>query len=186
MDYADDVVLTMIEGDILGTNAIEELALVDQGQSDNISRLTSDRDRLRGEVEKLVGSIALGEAPASIVSAIRDRELEIARLEVRIRSPKQAPNIERLRDALTQRAAEWKETLRSEPKVARLLLRRIIGPLVLHDESQRPDFIKADAMVTPGLIDGLAEVPTVRVGDPGRVFLQDVASPAGIEPASRP
>ena len=74
---------------------------------------------------------------------------------------------------MTQRAAEWRVTLRSEPKVARLLLRRLIGPLVLYDESTRPDFVKADAVVKTGLIDGLAEI-------------QDVASPPGFEPGFQP
>ena len=78
------------------------------------------------------------------MSAIREREQEIDRLDVRIRTPKQAPNIERLREALTQRAAEWRETLRAaewretlraEPKVARLLIRRLISPLELYDAS---------------------------------------------------
>ena len=109
-------------------------------------------------------SIASGVPADTVAPGIRERELEIARLEVRLRTPRQQPNIERLRDALTQRAAEWKATLRAEPKVARLLLRRLIGPLVLYDESTRPDFIKADAVVKTGLIDGLAEtecgVPT--------------------------
>jgi hypothetical protein len=166
MSLADNVVLDMIEGEILGTKFIEELlALVDQGTADNVNRLTADRDRLRGEVEKLVGSIALGEAPASIVAAIRERELEIARLEARLRTPREPPNIERLREALTQRATEWRAALRSEPKVARLLLRRLIGPLELYDaslpEHQMPDFIKADAEVRTGLIDGLAEIQHV-------------------------
>ena len=170
MAFADDIVLDMVEGDILGTQFIEELlALVDQGESDNVARLTADRDRLRGEVENLVGSIAAGVPADTVAPGIRERELAIARLEVRLRTPREQPNIEKLRDALTQRAAEWKATLRSEPKVARLLLRQLIGPLVLYDESTRPDFIKADAPVKPGLIDGLAE-------------MQDVASPRGILP----
>ena len=134
-----------------------------------VARLTADRDRLCGEVENLVGSIAAGVPADTVAPAIREREVEIARLEVRIRTPREQPNIEKLRDALTQRAAAWKATLRSEPKVARLLLRRLIGPLVLYDESTRPDFIKADAVVKPGLLDGLAEI-------------QDVASPTGFEP----
>jgi len=142
---------------------------MDQGTSDNVARLTADRDRVRGEVENLVRSIAAGVPADTVAPSIRERELEIARLEVRLRTPRQQPNIERLRDALTQRAAEWRVTLRSEPKVARLLLRRLIGPLVLYDESTRPDFIKADAVVKTGLIDGLAEI-------------QDVASPPGFEP----
>ncbi len=170
---ADGIVLDMIEGDILGTKFIEELlAMVDQGVFDNVARLTTDRDRLRGEVENLVRSIAAGVPPETVASGIRERELEISRLESRIRTPRQQPQIEKLRDALTQRAAEWRATLRSEPKVARLLLRRLIGPLVLYDESTRPDFIKADCMVKTGLIDGLAEI-------------QDVASPRGFKPVSQ-
>jgi hypothetical protein len=54
-----------------------------------------------------------------------------------------------------QRAAEWKVTLREEPKVARLLLRRLIGPLVLTDDSQRPDWIDAEAEIKDGLLDGI-------------------------------
>ena len=162
MAFADDIVLDMVEGDILGTKFIEELlAMVDQGESDNVARLTADRDRLRGEVENLVGSIASGVPADTVAPGIREREVEISRIEVRLRTPRQQPNIEKLRDALTQRAAEWKATLRSEPKVARLLLRRLIGPLVLYDESTRPDFIKADAVVKPGLLDGLAEIQDV-------------------------
>lgn len=166
----------MVEGEVLGTRFIEELlVMVDQGESDNIAHLTRERDRLRGEITNFVGCIATGKAgaPDAIAQAIRDRELEVARLEMRLRSPRQAPNIERLREALTLRAAEWRVTLRSEPKVARLLLRRLIGPLELHDESKRPDFVRADTMLKTGLIDGLAEI-------------QVVASPSGIEPESRP
>jgi site-specific DNA recombinase len=175
MSFADDVVLDMVEGVVLGRAYIEELlAMVHQNETDGLVRLAADRDRLRGEVEKLVGSIALGQAPASIVSAIRERELEVARLEARFRAPKrEAPNLERLREALEQRAAEWKQTLREEPKVARLLLRRLIGPLELYDESTRPDFIEADTVLKTGLIDGLAEI-------------QQVASPPGFEPGFQP
>jgi hypothetical protein len=69
-----------------------------------------------------------------------------------------------------QRAAEWKVTLREEPKVARLLLRRLIGPLVLTDDSQRPDWIDAEAEIKDGLLDGI----------------HDVASPTGFEPVFWP
>ena len=126
--------------------------MVDRGKSDNVARLTLDRGRLRGEVENLVGSIAAGVPADTVAPGIRERELDIARLEVRLRTPREQPNIEKLRDALTQRAAAWKATLRSEPKVARLLLRRLIGPLALYDESTRPDFVKADAEVRPNCL----------------------------------
>ncbi len=116
-------------------------------------------------------SVAAGVPADSVAPGIRQRETEIAHLEVRLRAPrKEAPNLEKLREALEQRAAEWRQTLRSEPKVARLLIRRLIGPLELYDASlpqwQMPDFIKADCVVKTGLIDGLAEI-------------HDVASPTG-------
>jgi hypothetical protein len=68
-----------------------------------------------------------------------------------------------------QRAAEWKVTLREEPKVARLLLRRLIGPLVLTDDSQRPDWIDAEAEIKDGLLDGIH-----------LDGIHDVASPSGM------
>ena len=61
---------------------------------------------------------------------------------------------------MEQRAAEWKQTLREKPKVARPL-RRLIGPLELYDESTRPDFIEADTVLQTGLIEGLAEIQQV-------------------------
>ena len=175
IDYTDDVVLEMIEGEVLGQRYIEELlAMVGHIEVDHTGRLTSDRDRLRGEVERLVASIASGVSPAAFAPAIREREAQIAQLEVKLRQPHPvAPDVARLREALTQRAAEWKQILRSEPKVARLLLRRLIGPLVMVDESTRPDFIEAVADVKPALLDGIHSV-------------EKMASPAGFEPVSWP
>ena len=126
----------------------------------------SGAEAIRRWERERAAAIAAGVPADTVAPAIRERELEIPRIEVRLRTASAAANIERLRDALTQRATEWKATLRAEPKVARLLLRRLIGPLVLYDESARPDFIKADAVVKTGLIDGLAEI-------------QHVASPTG-------
>ena len=58
---------------------------------------------------------------------------------------------------------------RAEPKIARLVLRRLIGPIELHDESTRPDFVpyvRWEAAPTPDrLADGLVRL---------------VASPAGL------
>lgn len=45
--------------------------------------------------------------------------------------------------ALTQQAAEWREILRSGyPAQAPQVLRDVIGPIELHDESTVPDYIK--------------------------------------------
>jgi hypothetical protein len=157
MAETDGIVLDMLEGDVLGTKFIEELiGMVYQGQLEDRSRLAADRERLRGEVENLIHSIAAGVPAETVAPGIRARELEISRLEVRLRAPlPEAPRNDELREALLQRAADWRATLRTEPGVARVLVRRLIGPLVLYDESTRPDFIKADAVAKPSLLDGL-------------------------------
>jgi hypothetical protein len=54
---------------------------------------------------------------------------------------------------MTQRAAEWRVTLRSEAPVARLLLRRLVGPLTLWDATDSK--VNADVPATAGLLDGL-------------------------------
>jgi len=66
--------------------------------------------------------------------------------------------MEKLLDASMQRAAEWEATLREAPRVARLLLRRSIGPLVLTDDSQRPDWIDAEAEINTRWLDGIHDV----------------------------
>ena len=63
--------------------------------------------------------------------------------------------LDEIRDALLQRAENWRVTLRAEPQVARVLVRRLIGPLLLYDESTRPEFIRAEAEVKHGLLDGI-------------------------------
>ena len=116
----------------------------------------------------LVRSIAVGVPADTVAPGIRERELEISRLEVRLRAPrKEAPNIEALRAALTQRADEWRATLRAEPKVARLLIRHLIGPLELPEDSPRPEWIEGVAEVKTGLLDGLHDVASLPGFEPG-------------------
>jgi DNA invertase Pin-like site-specific DNA recombinase len=192
MEDTDRIVLDMLEGDVLGTNFVEELlGMVDQGQLEDRSRLASDRERLRGEVENLIRSIAAGVPAETVAPGIRARELEISRLEVRLRAPvPEAPRIDELREALLQRAEDWRTTLRTEPHVARVLVRRLIGPLVLYDESTRPDFVKADAVVKPGLLEGIVPHGAYnRLASPenpaGDVYTR-MASPPGFEPGFQP
>jgi hypothetical protein len=63
--------------------------------------------------------------------------------------------------------------LRAEPKIARLLVRRLIGPLTMWEEP-RPDFIRWESNPTPeALLVGL-------------VSTLQVASPTGFEPVFWP
>ena len=109
--------------------------------------------------------------PADTVApAINQRQAEIAKLDVALRAPRQAPpNIEKLRAALALRAEQWKAELRAEPKVARLVLRRLVGPLTLFEPA--PEWCRWEAQPKTDLLEGLVQLGT---------------SPAGFEPAFWP
>ena len=132
--------------------------------------LLAERNQLQTEVDRLVASIAAGVPADTVAPLIQTKQATIRKLDTRLRAPKVPRlNHERLRAALDQRAAQWKADLRAEPQIARMMLRRLIGPLTLWDESERPEWIKWEAVPTTELLDGLATL--------------QVASPAGFEPA---
>jgi hypothetical protein len=80
------------------------------------------------------------------------------------------PNIDKLRDALHQRAEQWKAELRAEPKVARLLLRRLVGPLTLWDATEpSAAWIDCETSVSDAMLDGLVDA------------VHHMASPAGFD-----
>jgi site-specific DNA recombinase len=172
----DDAVLDMVEGEVLGTRFIEELlALVDRGEADNTALLTAERARVQQEISNLLDLVASGVSTETLAPKIREREAQLARLDAQLRTPRvQPPNIETLRAALEQRAAQWRAELREAPTVARVLLRRLVGPLTVWDASE-PDAAWTDweTTLTPALLEGL-------------VPIQVVASPTGFEPVSWP
>ena len=129
-------------------------------------RVQGDRDRLQRELMNLSEAIALGTITnAEAAAAVQPRRDDLARIEAQLRRPRVVPpDIAKVRAALKLRAAEWKADLRAEPHVARLVLRRLVGPLTLWDESKRPDFVKWEAQPTTGLVDGLA--PTLEGSSP--------------------
>jgi hypothetical protein len=181
MASTDEAVLEMIEGEVLGTTFIEEpLALVDKGEADNTALLTADRERLQREVSNLMDLVANGIPADTVAPKIRERESSIARLDTILRTPRQAPpNIDRLRDALQQRASQWKAELRAEPHVARLLLRRLVGPLTLWDAAE-PDaaFVEWETSVSPALLEGLAPIHVV--ASPPGANVDDVGAVRGV------
>jgi hypothetical protein len=62
----------MVKDVVLGTKFIEALlSLVDQGERDDSARLMGDFERLRGEAERLIASIAAGLSSDTIAPAIR-------------------------------------------------------------------------------------------------------------------
>jgi site-specific DNA recombinase len=170
MRETDETILEMIDGEVLGTPFIEELlALVDKGEADQTAMLTAERDRLQREVNNLLDLVASGISADTIAPKIREREKEIATLDARLRRPRpERPNIDHLRAALEQRAADWKRDLRSEPQVARVLLRRLVGPLTLFDPADAEADVEWETLVNPAILEGLTPI-------------QVVASPPGFE-----
>lgn len=159
----DNVVLETVIDEALGTRYVDELLMMVETVPDETGRLTSDRDRLRKELNNLVESIALlGINAATVGPTIKKREEELARVEAALRRPRpERPDADKLRAALLQRAGEWREVLRTtvdektgEPKLARLLLRRMLGSLTLSG-AERPSFVKWDADVKPGILAGI-------------------------------
>jgi len=51
-----------------------------------------------------------------------------------------------LRKALEQKTKDWRKVLRSEPRLARMLLRRLVGPITLWKDEPLPRWLKRDAV----------------------------------------
>ena len=174
IEDTDDTVLSIIEGEVLGTKYIRELLSLVESAPDETEWLVAERDRLQTEVDNLVKSLAAGVPGDAVGPAIREKQSAIAKLEHKLRIPRVTRlDHERLKAALQQRAKEWKRELRAEPQIARMVLRRLVGPIVLHDEAKRPAFVQWEAQPTVGLLDGLAPPNWV-------------ASPPGFEPGFQP
>jgi DNA invertase Pin-like site-specific DNA recombinase len=157
IEQTDEAMLSVIEGEVLSPRFINELLGAVDGTGDDGDRLRATQEDLRAEVGRLVGLVAAGVSDTTVVPAIKQREAEIARIEARLRIPRPTPpDLVRLRAALEQRVETWRAELRQEPRMARLLLRRLVGPLTLHDDDGRPDFCRWRAAARPeGLLDGL-------------------------------
>jgi hypothetical protein len=129
---------------VLGEQYITELlSLVEGEPADEGERLAAERDRLRGEINNLVLSVAKGMPAETIAPVVREYEAEIAKLEAALARPRPAAiDKAQLRAALEQRTTEWRAALRAEPEVARIMIRRLIGPITVWHEEAVPAFIK--------------------------------------------
>jgi hypothetical protein len=57
------------------------------------------------------------------------------------------------------------------------VVRRLVAPIVLHDESTRPEWVKWETEPTTGLLEGLAPMPTLLVASPrgnARFFASEI------------
>ena len=167
----DNAVLQEVIDEALGTSYVEELLKMIETVPDETGRLTAERDRLRKELNNLGEAIALLGSGDGLMQKVKERQAELVKVEAKLRRPRpERPNVDAVRSALLHRAGEWRDVLRStvdektgEPKLARLLLRRMLGSLTLSGAA-RPEFVKWDADVKPGILAGI--VPTDLVASP--------------------
>ena len=160
----DNAVLQEVIDEALGTRYVDELLKMIETVPDETGRLEAERDRLRKELNNLAEAVAQLGSADGLVPKVKERQAELAKVEAALRRPRpQRPEADKVRAALLQRAGEWRETLRAEPKVARLVLRRMLGSLTLSG-AERPAFVKWDAPVKPGILEGI--VPTDLVASP--------------------
>ena len=158
MEETDDIILSVLEGEVLAPGFVDELMGLVDHTPDEGARLRAERDQLRVELGRLVALVAAGVASDTVADEIRQREQQVRTLDGRLRQHRPvAPDHTALRAALLQRADDWRAKLRAEPRVARQLVRGLMGPWVLHDDATRPDFIpRWQAETKPnGLFDGL-------------------------------
>jgi site-specific DNA recombinase len=156
--FADEVVLEAVEGELLGARYIAELLSMVEHTPDISLELIRQRDRLKGEVAYLVESIAAGVPAATVAPTIKDREKQIRSLEERLAAPRPGSvDREKLRAALERRTEEWKSILRTEPKMARSLLRRLVDPIQISETAEHRKIIAEwEAKPIPeGMFEGL-------------------------------
>ena len=156
MAKTDDDILSVIEHDFLSPRMIEDLLrLVDSGGAETTGLLRVEKERLETEIQNLVRSVAAGVPGEAVAPEIRKLKGQLAKVEVKLRVPRrEPPDLEKLRAALEQRSEQWKRDLRAEPQVARMLLRRLIGPVELW-EGDPPDYVRWEAKTdATALLDG--------------------------------
>jgi DNA invertase Pin-like site-specific DNA recombinase len=139
MDEMDQTVLDQVEGEMLSPRFVDQLLRMVEDTPDDNERLSAERDGLLAQKGNLVRSLAKGVSPEDVAPLLKELNAKIAKLESALNRPKPVNvNKAQLRAALEQRIAEWREVLRGEPHVARLLLRRLIGPITLWTDEPQP------------------------------------------------
>jgi hypothetical protein len=128
----DNTVLDQVEGEMMSPRFVDQLVRLTVDTPDENDRLAAEREDLLGQKERLVRSLASGVSAEDVAPVLKEINGRIAKIEAALRRPKPVVmNKARLRAALEQKIADWREVLRGEPRVARLLLRRLIGPITV-------------------------------------------------------
>ena len=171
-----------------GCQIVEDLlAAVDRDPQDDAHLVQAELAARLAERDRLVASLAAGVPAVSIAPLLQTLERDVRRLEARLAPRPVRPNRETLRATLTQRIADWQEKLRGEVALARIVLQRLIGPILLHEPPlpvlARPGFWMLAAGAVEMLPDHARELLDLHLPGPLRVLdgvaLRTVASPLG-------
>ena len=137
-----------------------------------------ERKRLATEIGNLTTAIATGGDIPALAKALADRDRALKLLDVNLAKPVMMPDRDVLKAALELRRGQWRDVLRG-PHIqqARLVLQHLIDlPIKVHNEPA-PKWMTRTR--PGGLLVGLYQGHNT-------YLIQNVASPTGFEPVSRP
>jgi recombinase/recombinase-like zinc beta ribbon protein len=170
IEEVDEMILSVIEGDVLAPRFIEQvLDTAFAAPLEDPATLQAERARLVREMANLTTAIAAGGDIPALTSALKERDKQLRVLDARL-VPHEPAERETLRAALEQRVSEWKTILRSNPRQARMVLQQLIGPITVEGEP-KPAWMAQ--LKSGGLLAGM-------------VMGLHMASPTGFEPVFWP
>lgn len=191
-------VLRAIEGTVLHPDFIDRVldaAFVAQ-PTDERDQLVEERATLRREIENLTTAIATGGDIPALAAALSERDKRLRSLDARLARPvPEALDRETLRAALMLRGAQWKDVLNGKHIAqARQVLQHVLTlPIVIRlDHDDPPPHIKRNDTRGCEETHVAADIPKATWKAETRAIgllsglVQNVASPTGIEPVSRP
>lgn len=126
----DEAILGVIEAEVLGADLVDRLF----SSLPSPDELQLERERLLREKANLVRAIAAGTLDDA------DARDEMTRIRSGL-SRVETTDIEALKAGVERRQSTWREELRRSPDLARVIVRRIIGPITLHTEP--PEWLTA-------------------------------------------
>jgi site-specific DNA recombinase len=183
----DAIFLDAIEGALLRPEFIDHIlddAFAHDPSAEHAA-LVAEQARLTSEVTNLTKAIAAGGDIPALAEALRARDSRLRQIAGLLAKPMARPDRDVLKAALELRSGQWREVLRSQHIAqARMVLQHLVDlPIRIHNQP-KPKWIAGVRRngLAVGLIQNLASPTRQR----DLYTSQNVASPAGFEPALPP
>jgi hypothetical protein len=179
----DDAILGVIEGQVLAPTFVDRVLESAYPPAADPTVLQTERAQLTQQINNLTSAIAAGGQMEELVAALKDRKRRFTALDASLRAD--MPDRTRLRAAIEQRVADWRDVLRAEAPQGRQVLRQILGPIHIRVYSgDCSDLLAHEGLpVTPGPHKVVDFEPTwcAETRPEGLLhgLIQSVASPSG-------